>query len=418
MHCALPLALLLLGGGVATTSTAAESQLPQSAYVWQRQWNPPLVSALRQAGTNLNGVCVLAAEVGWERKQPMVVRVPVDYAALRALPYPVGLALRIGAFAGPFTEDDEVARVILGLSESILREAKAQQVAVRELQIDFDAAESKLTGYRVWVEAIRRRVAPVPLVITTLPSWLDSPAFAPLVNAADAFVLQVHSFERPADLRAPFDLCVPAHARRAVERAGMLGRPFQVALPTYGYLAAFDAAGKFVGLSAEGPVKTWPEKLHLREVRTDPAAMAELVRYWTGTRPTTLTGIIWYRLPTERDVLNWRWPTLAAVMQGRTPSPKLAAELRRPEAGLVEVELTNTGDADHAGVATVALRWQAVTLLASDALGGFTKVDAAPRSLQLRAQGQSLRLAPGERRTIGWLRFKAHADVETQILPP
>ena len=151
---------------------------------------------------------------------------------------------------------------------------------------------------------------------------------------------------------------------------------------------------------------------------SDPAAMAELVRYWTGTRPTTLTGIIWYRLPTERDVLNWRWPTLAAVMQGRTPSPKLAAELRRPEAGLVEVELTNTGDADHAGVATVALRWQAGTLLASDALGGFTKVDAVPRSLQLHAQGQSLRLAPGERRTIGWLRFKAHADVETQILPP
>ena len=158
--------------------------------------------------------------------------------------------------------------------------------------------------------------------------------------------------------------------------------------------------------------------MQLREVRTDPAAMAELVRHWSGTRPATLTGVIWYRLPTERDALNWRWPTLAAVMQGRAPQAKLTAELRRPEAGLVEVELTNTGEADHAGPVAVVLRWPAGALLASDALGGFGKVDATARSLQLRAQGQSLRLAPGERRAVGWLRFKDHADVEVQILPP
>ena len=132
----------------------------------------------------------------------------------------------------------------------------------------------------------------------------------------------------------------------------------------------------------------------------------------------TLTGVIWYRLPTERDALNWRWPTLAAVMQGRAPQAKLTAELRRPEAGLVEVELTNTGEADHAGPVAVVLRGPAGALLASDALGGFGKVDATARSLQLRAQGQSLRLAPGERRAVGWLRFKDHADVEVQILPP
>ena len=417
MHRVL-LALLLLSGGVVSISQAGEPALPQSAYVWQRQWNPALLSAVNRAGSNFASLCVLAAEIGWERKQPVVVRVPVDHATLKALPRPVGLALRIGAFAGPFVAEDEPARVITGLAESLLREAKAHQVAVSELQIDFDAAESKLAGYRVWVEAIRRRVAPVPVVITTLPSWLDSPAFAPLVQAADAFVLQVHSFERPADLRMPFELCVPAQARRAVERAGRLGRPFQVALPTYGYLVAFDAAGKFVGLSAEGPIKTWPAKVQVREVRTDPAAMAELVCHWSGARPATLTGIIWYRLPTDRDVLNWHWPTLAAVMQGRTPQARLIANLRRTEAGLVEVELSNVGDADYAGPVGVRLTWPAAGLLASDALGGFNKVDATARSLQLRAQSQSLWLSPGERRTIGWLRFKDHADVEVQILPP
>lgn len=411
-------AVLWFCGGVFVPLRAAEAPLPHSAYVWQRQWNPALIAAVDQAAPGLSAVCVLAAEVGWEQKRPVVVRVSVDYAALRRLPYPVGLALRIGPFAGPFAAEGEPAAVILGLAESLLNDATARQVKVSELQIDFDAAESKLPGYRVWVEAIRRRIAPVPVVITTLPSWLDSPGFAPLVQAADAFVLQVHSFERPADLRTPFDLCVPAQARRAVERAGLLGRPFRVALPTYGYLVAFDAAGKFVGLSAEGPVKSWPAQVQLREVRTDPAAMAELVRHWSAARPATLTGVIWYRLPSSHDTLNWRWPTLAAVMQGRTPQARLVAELRHPEPGLVEVALTNTGEADHAGAAGLALRWPAGTLLASDALGGFARVDATARSLQFRGQGQNLRLAPGERRPIGWLRFKDHAEVEVQILPP
>jgi hypothetical protein len=63
--------------------------------------------------------------------------------------------------------------------------------------IDFDCAESKLDGYRVWVEAIQRRVAPLPVTITALPSWLNSRAFQRLAAVATNYVLQVHSVERP-----------------------------------------------------------------------------------------------------------------------------------------------------------------------------------------------------------------------------
>ena len=79
----------------------------------------------------------------------------------------------------------------------------------------------------------------------------------------------------------------------------------------YGYLIAFDAQGKFIGLSAEGPAAAWPEDVRTREVRAEPAAMVELVREWTARRPEAMLGVIWYRLPVEGERLNWPWRTLA-----------------------------------------------------------------------------------------------------------
>jgi hypothetical protein len=53
------------------------------------------------------------------------------------------------------------------------RSLAANQIVPRELQIDFDCAESKLDGYQVWVEAIKYKISPVPVTITALPSWLN-----------------------------------------------------------------------------------------------------------------------------------------------------------------------------------------------------------------------------------------------------
>jgi len=65
-------------------------------------------------------------------------------------------------------------------------------------------------------------------------------------------VLQVHSLERPKDINTRFELCDSKAARRAVDLAGKVGVPFRVALPTYGYLIAFDSEGKYLGLSGRG----------------------------------------------------------------------------------------------------------------------------------------------------------------------
>ena len=55
---------------------------------------------------------------------------------------------------------------------------------------------------------------PTPLVLTALPTWLDSPAFARLIRAADGYVLQVHSWEAPRTPEQPFTLCDPERAKR------------------------------------------------------------------------------------------------------------------------------------------------------------------------------------------------------------
>src|SRR2546422_1012672 len=138
-------------------------------------------------------------------------------SALRAAKRPIGLALRIGAYPGPFDCNGEVTALLVEQASSLIAEGQANQLQAGELQIDFDCAESKLDGYRVWVEAIRRKIAPVPLTITVLSSWLNQASFKRLIAGTDGYVLQVHSFQRPMDADAPFTLCDPVAARRAVE---------------------------------------------------------------------------------------------------------------------------------------------------------------------------------------------------------
>lgn len=289
-------------------------RLRHEAYVWQRAWTGAVRNAVAQHATNFSALCVLKAEVSWKGGKPQVARVAVDYPTLSETQSPIGIALRIGPYAGPFTTNDSIATVIANLAVSIVAEARSNHVKLAELQIDFDCAESKLDGYRVWVEAIQHRIAPLPVTVTALPSWLGSQAFKRLAAVANNYVLQVHSVERPKDIHAPFTLCDPKAARRAVERAGRIGVPFRVALPTYGYTLAFDPAGKFIGLSAEGPRPNWPTNAALREVRTDATEMANLVQRWTASRPQAMRGIIWYRLPVATDKFNWRWETLRDIV--------------------------------------------------------------------------------------------------------
>ena len=409
------LAAAMIAGCTEQTTKRAAEKMSQDVYVWQRSWNEQVRDAVRERCTNFSMLVPLCAEVTWQGGEPRLTRVPIDWETLPRKGPAIGVALRIGPFGGPFDANDERAKWLASLASSLMAEATNHQVQVRELQIDFDCAESKLEGYSAWVTAIRRRVTPTRVVITALPSWLKRPTFVPLARAAEEYVLQLHSLERPTQPDATFTLCSPELARQAVVRAGKLGLPFRVALPTYGYVVAFDSKGSFAGLTAEGPMRNREPGMQFREVRSDPAAIAGLVRDWSRERSELMRGIIWYRLPVEGDVLNWSWPTLSRVMGGETPRAHLRAEIRRPQPGLIEFDLLNEGDVDSADNPEVVVKWNGALPVASDGLRGFTPCAIATNMVCFRSSLQPFRIRPQERQMIGWLRLVGDVKVDVEI---
>lgn len=410
---------LLILGLVLLAARPGLQAFTQELYVWQRRNGPEVTAALHAFAPRCDGFNVLAAEVSWRESAPRIVRPVPDYGALAALGRPVGLSLRVGAYSGPFSADDAVARVLAGLATELLAAARASGLEPAELQIDFDCATRHLAGYRLWLSALRAAVGETPLVFTALPAWLDGDGFAGLAAAADGFVLQVHSLERPAGPDDPFTLCDPARARRWAERAAGFGKPFRVALPTYGYTLAFDRAGQFLSLAAEGPRPRWPAETLIRTVRSEPAALAELARELTAKPPAFCTGLLWFRLPVAGDRLNWDAITLAAVLRGETPAVALAVEARWVEPGLAEVVVCNTGQTSEPLPAALALTWPPdARLVGADALAGCL--------LALSPAGGTARLVPGPQATetllppgrslkVAWLRFPDEVSLKVEV---
>jgi len=390
----------------------------QEIYVWQRQWGAVVSKALNQAAGQTSGFTVLAAEVSWKgEKADRIVRVPIDYNTLKATGRPVGIALRIGPYSGPFDKRGEAANFLTGLASSLIAEAREEGLEPVELQIDFDCAESKLNGYRKWVEAFREKISPVPVVITVLPCWLNERAFKALARAGDGFVLQVHSLEQPKGPEDTITLCDSKVAVRWVEQAARTGVAFRVALPTYGYLVAFNKEGRFIGLTAEGPSQTWDEGTILRNVSSEPDTLAKLVRGWQEDRPCTMQGVIWYRLPVETDSLNWKWVTLSAIMAGRIPRKGLRVEVEYPEPELAEIVLVNDGETDQSAGASIEIGCEGEDVIAADGLRGyvFTRTDSANICLQHHGEKIFSTIRAGERWKIGWIRFKQEMEVKTHV---
>jgi hypothetical protein len=395
----------------------ASGPLPQEAYVWQRAWTPAVREAVGQA-SDFAGLTVLAAEIDLSHSPLRAFRVGIDWQALRTTGRPVGLALRIGRFqgwgrgTGRFADEPETVRQLADLAGELAQEARSHGLELREIQIDYDCPESKLSDYPVLLDAVRRSVAPAPVTVTALPTWLrHQRAFRSLSRKADGVVLQVHSLRTPSKPGERVDLVDPDEAARAVEEAAKAGRPFRVALPTYAYGAVFDRRGNVVGLSSEGAGTA--------EVAANPDAMAGLVRRWTADRPAELAGLVWYRLPVASDTRNWARPTLKAVMAGRAPRREIRTLLRRPSPALVEIDLVNTGEAEVPLPSPVDLRWDSDILIAADGLSGYRLLRSGPREARLESpepiRELTRALRPGERRTIAWLRFQEPAEVHVEI---
>jgi len=394
-------------------SENATRPLPQEAYVWQRAWTPPVIDAVRTEAESFAGLHLLAAEVAWTGEDPVVTRPVPPLATLADLPGPVSPVLRLGPFTGTFDRNDNTSRFLCDLALSVMEEWRAAGVRPAELQVDFDAATARLDDYRLWVEALREAVAPTPLTITALPTWLPHPAFRDLARATDGYVLQVHSFRRPVSVREIPPLCDPEEARRAVQSANRIGVPFRVALPTYGYALFFDEAGQFSRLAAEGflPESLAADPAAVVRLAADPNEMAGLVREWTRKPPGNLAGLLWFRLPTAEDHWNWPIETLRAVREGRSPESRLQVRAEKDENGLIRIIIQNTGETEETLPGTVHTRLSPTQLLAGDGFNGFVWSDSNPLSLKRSHPTRTLR--PGESRPIAWLRLADDTDPQT-----
>jgi Protein of unknown function (DUF3142) len=408
--------VLLLSLGLlslACSGKRAAGPLRQEAYVWQRTWNPAVQDSVRQA-RGFAELVVLAAEVDLRSENPRVARVPLD-ATLKTLGKPVGAALRVSEFPGLFAQKPGVVRLLEALIREVKTEARTKGIRLSEIQIDYDCPESKLADYRDVLPHLRRAASPLPLTITVLPSWMrHRRAFRTLIEETDGYVLQLHSLILPRSPDEQITMIEPTSARGWVEEAARFGRSFHVALPTHGYTAAIDEKGELVGLLAEGPLFSWSPGVTVRTVRSDPAAMAGLIRGWTRDRPSALAGVIWFRLPVAGERLNWPWPTLRTVMAGRAPQPAVRLLKREPEPGLVEIDLLNAGEAAASWPATVRVRWRGRSPIAADGLAVYRVVPVRDGEIHLEGSGSGL-LRPGERRPIAWLRFAARTEVEIDV---
>lgn len=381
---------------------APAGALEHEAYLWQDPFRPAAAAALERARSSgrLSATAILAAE-GSVRDGKLV---------FREIPKPPSGAA--------------IAHVVrLGQSTAGLdwsganRQALARQVArlaatkPREIQIDYDCPVRRLGDYMKLLDFLRSRAGAVPLAFTTLPSWLDSPAFPALARAFPGYVLQVHSLALPSKPDEAVVLCDPDAARRALEKASAFGVSFRVALPTYGSEVLFGTDGKILDVVSEDTTTIPAAAIASRQrVFADPVAMAGLVREWTDQRPAGLTGICWYRLPVDGDRRNWTWATFADAIEGRARAASVEITTSTGSGGSFHITMVNPGDA-HAPMPD---RFNLPDgTLAADAARPYHLTGSSMLTF-LRDPADPIWpwLAPGQRLVVGWFR---HPDPPGKI---
>jgi len=364
---------------------------------------------VREADSHLDGVVVLGAEINWTGSKADIVRPTIDWQAVKSSNSSCSIALRVAPFSVSDRGSDARIQSVMFVAKSLLEDADKNQVRLQELQLDFDCAQKDLTSYRDWLPLIRAVTRSTRLVITTLPSWLDEPAFAELIREVDGYVLQVHSV--PMKNGTTMSLCDPKSAQAWVEEAARLHVPFSVALPTYRCSAGYNKSGKLLGVAMDSVQPVWPPNTRVLEFSANPDDIATLVRRWQKSRPPELKELLWYRIPVATDTRNWQWTTLTAVMAGRKPLHRL--EVFQNGENPIDFSIANSGEADAEIDSVVTATWNGEKVVASDALPGWT-LDVQNGRAVFTSTAE-IRLPPGAKRQIGWLRYEQPVSVQVKL---
>lgn len=372
--------LLSLGACEPVPSPSFDQQL----YIWQRQWRPAHAEALAQSRGDFSTLRVLALQAhpkaGWSR-------VRVDPQMLSEDGRPLIAVVRLDGQL-PQLDTADIRRQV----RQLLADWQAAGLQPMGLEIDHDCASARLPAYAELLRALRQDLpADVKLSITALPAWLSSPALAPLLEAVDGSVLQVHGVSDPA--RGLFE---PRQAERWTRAYAELSRtPFYLALPAYG-VALIDNARGAPLVESEASLNSGAPR---RELRVDPQQVAALLKELRDAPPPHLGGLIWFRLPLEGDRRAWPLPTLLAVVRGQPLSAALSVAVRQT-GELSELSLGNGGTLAAALPARIEITAQ--NCEAADAVGVY-RVQRRPDGLLFLRQAEG-QLPAGRQQALGWAR--------------
>ncbi|EJZ60890.1 hypothetical protein I1A_005255 [Pseudomonas fluorescens R124] len=358
--------------------------LDQQLYVWQRQWTPAHELALKDSRGDFSTLRVLALQAfpnaGWSRAR-------IDSALLKRDARPLIAVIRLDGQLKALDEQQVTAQIL-----QVLADWQGQGVTLSGIEIDHDAGNARLPAYTEFLLHLRGALpASLPLSITALPAWLDSPQLPALLASVDSSVLQVHAVSDPR--RGLFD---PEQARRWAEAWGRVtDKPFYLALPAYGVALLPDADGAPV-VESEVPLERGGQR---RELLADPQQLSRLAKELREDRPAHLAGLLWFRLPLVNDRRAWSLSTLRAVARGEALSSQLSLTLSESN-GLYDIALNNRGNLDNAWPARISVK--ARDCEGADALAGYA-LQQGPDLLTFTRQRDG-RLPAGGQRAIGWAR--------------
>ncbi|MGY8641651.1 MAG: DUF3142 domain-containing protein [Verrucomicrobiales bacterium] len=312
------------------------ASLTQRVYVWQRIQNAPVVASAIESVPRevVSGMLPLVAEVHFRNGPdlaPEIVRPSLAVGSFQkraAGENSDAAVIRIGVSAAETEWNPKACEIV----ETLAREFLMSPIwATNELQIDYDCPQKRLGEFAKLLSHLKAAFPEKTLTFTALPTWLGESEFAKTAAIADSYVLQVHSLQLPSEPSQPVVLINPDSARAAVERAGQLGHPFEVALPTYSCFVIFEAdSDRVLDVVSEDLPRRWPSNVgRVKLGQTDPAAMTQLVREWKKSHPAAMCGLIWYRLPVATDVMNWPPPVWNKVVRGESPVQQSEFEIRR-----------------------------------------------------------------------------------------
>jgi Protein of unknown function (DUF3142) len=382
--------LLLVTGATATVylrrqTAKSAAHFEISLWYWHRPFRVPPQEASTLRSMGVRQLFVNAATITRDSAGFPVATLPQTWTSAPPDAPSIQLVFRVDDTVSHRLSDLPARLCTNSLLSAIQSQRRSAEQAgwhVNGVQIDMDAPTRLLPAYAALLRSLRPALAAtagrpaLQLSITVLSSWYASRKIDELLDAVDFAAPQFYEEVTPRTRAAFVPISNQAsleHGLRAAERSG---HPFYAGLPAYGHALVYDGHGNLRGLfhDAGAPaILLSPDFRLIRSFATDSwgnaatdasTAVGEQVLEFGGAHadsgdfrllfdlPTPLVvelglhcvrarraancrGVILYRYPAPGDADALPLTTLAALVNGQTPTaPRLKVSLRAQHAPL------------------------------------------------------------------------------------